>query len=161
MPITRTNDHSIRTLAVYTILKRTNKDNPIKAKQILKELDKQYHITTTISTVRMDIDAVALFEDVKSKTGVGYWIEGGAPIIKPGNKFYSVYYNDDKKEYAIEGQTAEEVSDQRVWVDGGACEIMLEDFGVTEFLNFDDALQACERANKELRYKEGKANVHI
>lgn len=148
MPITRTNEHSIRTLAVYEMLKRTNKDNPINSRQILKELEKQYHITTTTSTVRMDIDAISLFENVQSKTGLGYWIESGAPIIKPGDKFYSVYYNDDKKEYAVEELIAEEVSNCRVWVDGGACEIMLEDFGVTKFLSYDKAVKACEMANR-------------
>lgn len=151
MPITRTNEHSIRTLAVYEMLKRTNKDNPINAKQVLKELDKQYHITTTANTIRMDIEAIALFANVQSKAGTGYWIEGGTPVIKPGDTFYSVYYNDDKKEYAIEELTAEEVSNCRVWIDGGVCEIMLEDFGETEFLSYDEAVNACEKANKEGR----------
>lgn len=116
--MTRTNDHRIRILAVYTMLKNTSADKPITAKKILGELDKQYHIKAALTTIYVDVDAIRLFANIRSQSGKGFWIEqGNAPTIKGGDKFYYVYFSDDKKRYKIDRHVAEEVSDKRVWTD--------------------------------------------
>lgn len=146
----RTNDHRIRILAVYTMLKSTSADKPITAKKILEELDKQYHIKAALTTIYVDIDAIRLFADVRSQSGKGFWIEqGNAPTIKSGDKFYYAYFNDDKKRYEIDKFIAEEVSDKRVWVDNGFCEIDINEFGKFAFLDYEKAEKTAKRLNNE------------
>lgn len=146
----RTNDHRIRILAVYTMLKKTSAGNPIAAKEIIAELDKQYHIKAALATIYVDVDAIRLFADVRSQSGKGFWIEqGNAPTIKSGDTFYYVYFNDDRKRYDIDELVAEEVSDKRVWVDNGLCEIGINEFGKFAFIDYQKAKEAVERLNNE------------
>lgn len=143
----RTNDHRIRILAVYAILKNTNADKPITAKKILAELDKQYHIKAVLATIYVDVDAIRLFADVRSQSGKGFWIEQGT--IKSGDTFYYVYFSNDKKRYEVDKIVAEEVSDKRVWTDNGCCEIGINEFGKFAFLDYEKAKEAAERLNNE------------
>ena len=143
----RTNDHRIRILAVYTMLKNTSTDKPITAKKILGELDKQYHIKAALTTIYVDVDAIRLFADVRSQSGKGFWIERNAPTIKSGDTFYYVYFSGDKKRYEVDELVAEEVSDKRVWTDNGYCEIGVDEFGKFAFLDYEKARETAERLN--------------
>lgn len=144
----RNNERSIRVLAVYAILKSTNADKPMTAKKILDELEKEYRIKSCRATLYLDIDAIRLFEDIKSKPYKGFWMEqDAAPAIKVGNAFYYVYFSDDKKRYEIEKLVAEEVSDKRVWVDKGLCTIGISEFGANAFMDYDEADKACRELN--------------
>lgn len=146
--MTRTNDHRIRILAVYTILKKTSAGSPIAAKKIIVELDKQYHIKPALTTIYVDIDAIRLFADVRSQSGKGFWIEqGDVPTIKNGDTFYYVYFSSDKKIYEVDELVAEEVSDKRVWTDNGCCEIGIWEFGKFAFTSYQKAKEAVERLN--------------
>lgn len=146
----RTNDHRIRILAVYTMLKNTSADKPITAKKILRELDKQYHIKAALTTIYVDVDTIRLFANIRSQSGKGFWIEqGNAPTIKSGDTFYYVYFFDDKKRYEVDKLVAEEVSDKRVWTDNGCCEIGINEFGKFAFLVYEKAKEAAERLNNE------------
>ncbi len=72
------------------------------------------------------------------------------PPCKIGDTIYNIYFNDDKKAYAIEEFVAEEVSSERVIVDNGACEIGIEEFGEYAFLSREEAEKAlAERSDKE------------
>lgn len=144
----RTNDHRIRILAVYTMLKKTGAGNHIAAKEIIAELDKQYHIKAALATIYVDVDAIRLFANIRSQSGKGFWIEqGNALTIKSGDTFYYVYFSDDKKRYEIDELVAEEVSDKRVWTDNGFCEIDINEFGKFAFLDYEKAKEAAERLN--------------
>lgn len=144
----RNNERSIRVLAVYAILKSTSVNKPMTAKEILAELEKEYHIKSCKETLYWDINAIRLFEDIKAKPYKGYWIEYvNTPIIKTGDTFYSVYFNDDKKSYEIEELVAEEVSDKRVWTDNGLCEIGIDEFGANAFKDHNEADKACRKLN--------------
>lgn len=148
--MTRTNDHRIRILAVYTMLKKTSAENPIAAKEIIAELDKQYHIKAALATIYVDVDAIRLFADVRSQSGKGFWIEqGNAPTIKSGDTFYYVYFSGDKKRYEVDELVAEEVSDKRVWADNGCCEIGINEIGKFAFIDYQKAKETAERLNNE------------
>lgn len=144
----RNNERSIRLLAVYAILKSTSADKPMAAKKILAELEKEYHIKSCRATLYLDIDAIRLFEDVRGKPNKGFWIEkGNASTIKVGDTFYYVYFSDDKKRYEIDELIAEEVSNKRVWVDNGSCEIGIGEFGANAFKDHNEADKACRKLN--------------
>ncbi len=144
----RNNEHSIRVLAVYAILKGAKADKPVTIKKILAELEKEYHIKSSRGTLYLDLEAIRLFEDIRGKPYRGFWIkQGDIPAIKSGDKFYYVYFSDDKKRYKIDRHVAEEVSDKRVWTDNGCCEIGIGDFGKFAFLDYEKAKEAAERLN--------------
>ncbi len=146
----RNNEHSIRILAVYTILKSAKADKPVTTKKILAELEKEYHIKSSRATLYLDLEAIRLFEDIRGKPYRGFWIkQDNAPTIKSGDKFYHVYFSDDKKRYKIDELVAAEVSDKRVWFDNGCCEIDIGDFGKSAFTNYQKARETAERLNNE------------
>lgn len=89
--------------------------------------------------------------EVKAGIVADFLLENGiiVPPCKVGDTVYNIYFNDDKKTYAIEEFVAEEVSSERVIVDNGACAIGIEEFGKYAFLNREEAEQAAERLNNE------------
>ncbi len=144
----RNNERSIRVLAVYAILKSTSVNKPMTAKEILAELEKEYHIKSCRATLYLDIEVIRLFDNIKSKPYKGFWMErDAAPTIKVGNAFYYIYFSDDKKAYEIDKLVAGEVSDKRVWVDNGLCEIGINEFGVNAFMDYEEADKACRKLN--------------
>lgn len=90
----------------------------------------------------------------EAKAGIvaDFLLENGVvvPPCKISDTIYNIYFNDDKKAYAIEEFVAEEVSSKRVIVDNGACEIGIEEFGEYAFLSREEAEKAlAERSDKE------------
>lgn len=132
----RTNDHSIRVLAVYTML--LNADKTISINLIRKKLEKDYNIKTTNATIYSDIEAIGLFADVEHKSRKGFYVKKTS--VKPGDTVYCIYYSDDSKRYQIDVLEALEVSNRRIWLDGFYEKI--SEFGKSLFLTREEAEKA-------------------
>lgn len=103
----------------------------------------------------LEAEELGIFNCHKSEVKAGivadFLLENGVivPPCKVDDTIYYIYFSDDKKEYTVDEFVAEEVSDKKVIVDSGECEIGIEEFGEYAFLSREEAEQAAERLNNE------------
>lgn len=138
----RNNDHSIRVLAIYTMLLNANKT--ISVNMMRKNLEKKYNIKTTNATIYSDIDAISLFADVDHTSRKGYKIK--ETVAKPGDIVYCIYYSDDNKQYQIDELEALEVSNRRIWLD--EFDEKISEFGKSLFLSREEAEKMAAKLNE-------------